>query len=119
MSNILLKKGNIPANFLSIIETIGFQNTIGYSKHDNIKRTSSSTSRPIQIFICTKYYHWINTEKLQCGSGTSLIYYDTSTNNASPYIPLSFRHEVLIYLYIHKMVHPGQCNTTKLIRRAS
>lgn len=102
-------KDNIPADFLSRIESIGFPNSIDYDKLQEHQEADEQLKHLLESNTNTD----LKLKRLKYGSGTSFIYCDTSTNNIRPYIPLHFRNT--IFKSVHGLAHPGQRATSKMV----
>lgn len=102
-------KFNIPADFLSRIEEIGFPDAIDYDKLQRQQETDEELNHLLKPNANTS----LQLKQLQYGSKATYVYCDTSTELIRPYVPKNFRHA--IFKIIHEISHPGQRGTIKLI----
>lgn len=100
-------KDNIPADFLSRIETINFPGTLDYEK----LQIQQDNDPELKHLLTSKT--GLKLKKLQLGSSNTRIYCDVSTHNVRPYIPVNFRKAV--FDLIHNIAHPGQRQTAKQV----
>lgn len=102
-------KFNIPADFLSRIEAIGFPDAIDYNKLQQQQETDEELNHLLEPDANTN----LQLKKIQYGSKATFVYRDTSIELIRPYVPNNFRHA--IFKIIHEISHPGQRGTIKLI----
>lgn len=92
-------KQNIPADFLSRIETIDFLSVLDFEK----LQEHQDTDQELKHLLSSSTNLVLN--KLQFSTNDTFIYCDASTNNIHPYIPTSFRRAV--FNTIHNLAHQG------------
>lgn len=100
-------RDNIPADFLSRIETIDFPSSLDYEKLQLHQESDPELKHLLTSNTGLKL------KKLKFGSSDTFIYCDTSSINIRPYIPVNFRKAV--FKVIHNIAHPGQRQTVKQV----